>query len=115
MVAEIFQKKDSVNAFPIKAFFNIIECEEGQGPSRFGVSVPKKKFKKAVDRNHIKRLVKESIRLNKTFLDQSLYKQQKCLHIMIVCYFEDLPDYALVDEKIKKVLDRLAKRINSNE
>lgn len=99
----------------MKAFYNVVDLDENSGPSVFGVSVPKKKFKKAVDRNRIKRLVKESIRLNKTFFDQTLYKQNKSVHIMIVCYFEEIPDYVLVEEKIKKILDRLAKRFNSNE
>lgn len=115
MVADIFEKKESVNAFPLKAFYNLNSSVNDESTCKFGVSVPKKKFKRAVDRNHIKRLVKESIRLNKTLLEQSLYKNKQSIHVMIVCYFEEIPEHSFVEEKINKILDRLAKRLNSDE
>lgn len=117
VVSEIFAKKDQVSAFPVKGFYDIKSKAETNGESflRFGISVPKKKFKRAVDRNHIKRLVKEAIRLNKTFLTESVYNQKIGVNIMVICYFDEIPDYITVEEKIKSLLDRLGKRLESNE
>lgn len=112
MVGNIFGKKESVSAFPIKAFYNKFSSAEDLPDLRFGISVPKKKFKRAVDRNHIKRLVKEAIRMNKMLLQDELCKSDQSMHIMIVCYFEKIPDYPTVELKIKQLLDRLAKKIN---
>jgi ribonuclease P protein component len=115
MVGEIFGKKEHISVFPLKAFYNKFPFENETNELRFGISVPKKKFKRAVDRNEIKRLVKEAIRLNKTFLQESLYTQDISMHIMVVCYFEKIPDYITVEKRIKQLLERLAKRINCDE
>ena len=115
MVAEIFGKKDFISVFPLKAFYNKFPCQNTKGELRFGISIPKKKFKRAVDRNEIKRLVKEAIRLNKTFLQESLYTKEISLHIMVVCYFDKMPDYISVEKRIKQLLERSAKRINCDE
>ena len=115
MVGEIFGQKENVSVFPVKAFYNKFPSDNSSSELRFGISVPKKKFKRAVDRNEIKRLVKEAIRLNKTFLQDSLYTKEISLHIMIVCYFEKIPDYKSVEKRINQLLERLAKRINCNE
>ena len=115
MVGEIFGKKEFISVFPVKAFYNQFPSQNSEGELRFGVSIPKKKFKRAVDRNEIKRLVKEAIRLNKTFLQESLYTKEISLHIMVVCYFDKIPDYRSVDKRIKQLLERFAKRINCDE
>tara|TARA_B110000211_G_scaffold234672_1_gene305503 strand:+ start:186 stop:533 length:348 start_codon:yes stop_codon:yes gene_type:complete len=115
MVGDIFGKKENISVFPLKAFYNKFPSEKTSSELRFGISVPKKKFKRAVDRNEIKRLVKEAIRLNKTFLQESLYTKEISLHIMVVCYFEKIPDYITVEKRIKQLLERLAKRINCDE
>ncbi len=115
MVEEIFGKKESISVFPLKAFYNKFPSRNTEDELRFGVSVPKKKFKRAVDRNKIKRLVKEAIRFNKTFLNESLYTKEISLHIMVVCYFDKIPDYISVEKRIKQLLERLTKRINCDE
>ena len=115
MVGEIFGKKEFTSVFPVKAFYNKFPSQNTQGELRFGISIPKKKFKRAVDRNEIKRLVKEAIRLNKTFLQESLYTKEISLHIMVVCYFDKIPDYISVEKRIKQLLERLAKRMSCDE
>ena len=115
MVGEIFRKKDFISVFPLKAFYNKFPSKNIEGELRFGISIPKKKFKRAVDRNEIKRLVKEAIRLNKTFLQESLYTKEISLHVMVVCYFDKIPNYISVEKRIKQLLECLTKRINCDE
>lgn len=63
----LFSEGKSVSKYPLRLAYVPIELEEGEN-IKMGVSVSKKNFKKAVDRNHYKRLLRECYRLNKHLL-----------------------------------------------
>lgn len=105
--------KDSVSSFPFRAFFRISFADNSK--AQFGVSVPKKKFKRAVDRNQIKRLVKEVIRLNKSSLNEVLEERQATIKVMMVCSANEMPNYSIVEIKIKEILKRLVKEVQAYE
>ena len=74
------------------------------------ISVSKKKFKRAVDRNKIKRLVREAYRLNKHTLYDQLEAKQLILHINYIA--PKIPDYHGVEEVVKLGLKRIINEIN---
>ena len=114
VVSKIFETpKNSISLFPFKAFYSISTSKQGQ--SKFGVSVPKKKFKRAVDRNKIKRLIKEALRLNKTILNKELSKRNVSIHVMVLFNADKTPSYNSVEVKIKEILKRLALGVQSYE
>ena len=114
VVSEIFEgPKNSISLFPFKAFYSISISNQSQ--LKFGVSVPKKKFKRAVDRNRIKRLVKEVLRLNKSILNNDLSKQNVSIYVMILFNGEKIPSYNSVEIKIKEILNRLVLGVRSYE
>lgn len=69
--------------------------------SKVLVSVSKKKFKKAVDRNLVKRRLREAYRLNKTILN-------KPYHLAFVFIGNELLTYAQIEKSIKLGLERIA-------
>ena len=75
----------------------------------FGIGVSSKVFKKAVDRNRIKRLTREAWRLQKSGLQQQLKEQNARLHIFFIYTGKELPVYQEVYDKTGKVLDKLCK------
>jgi len=74
------------------------------------ISVPKKNFKRAVDRNKIKRLIRESYRVNKFLLYSSLERNNKQLAIGILYTSKIMEPFSLIQEKIIAVLTKLAQQ-----
>ena len=70
-------------------------------------SVSKKNFKKAVDRNRIRRLIKESWRLQKKELQLSLQTNQKDLNIFFIYTGKEIPDYQLILKKMGDVIQKM--------
>tara|TARA_B100000683_G_scaffold274168_1_gene321577 strand:+ start:1492 stop:1848 length:357 start_codon:yes stop_codon:yes gene_type:complete len=84
----------------IKVCWNLILSEENNTEVLF--SVPKKIIPKAVNRNKIKRLIKESYRKNKNLL-----KNKNKLHLGLIYLSPEIPNFNSLEEKIKVILQRL--------
>jgi ribonuclease P protein component len=101
-------KKFSITPFRVHYLFN-----EFANPSlQFGVGVSNKNFKKAVDRNKIKRQVREAYRLQKIFLQQKLKDNKYQLNIFIIYTGKEMPEYREVFVNMNKILDKLCNFID---
>lgn len=83
-------------------------------PLQTGFTASSRNFKKAVDRNRIKRLAREAYRLQKNDLQNQLIQQQKSLAVFIIYTGNQLPEYKLVFEKMGSALKRLIKMVHEN-
>ena len=94
-------------------FFKIIwkETKEGNAPAQIVISVPKRLFKKAVDRNRLKRMTREAYRKNKNILYNDL-KNKKVL-LMFIYKVKTIVEYKELEEKIIVALQQLSEKINS--
>ena len=67
----LFTEGKSVSKYPLRLVYKAGSFSEGE-KIKMGVSVSKKNFKKAVDRNYFKRVLRETYRLNKHLLIDNL-------------------------------------------
>ena len=73
LIERLYVEKNYVKAFPLRMIFMQTE-HTSNFPAQVGVSVPKRNFKLAVDRNRIKRLMRETYRLQKEIVYDNLGK-----------------------------------------
>ena len=114
----------SISAFPIRAVF-ITDSKESKNPvsdstellttksvsaCRILVSVGKRKFKHAVDRNRAKRQVREAWRLNRDILLSEI-GESKGLSIAFIWLAAEPQPSSLVHRKMKNILYRIVEHI----
>ena len=111
-IQQLFKEGKSFSIFP----FRVIYIEEGDPEANLkaAFSVSSKNFKKAVDRNRVKRLMREAYRLQKNNLKKALTKTQKRLVIFFIYTGKELPDYQIVFEKMGTAIVRIEKIIEND-
>lgn len=87
---------------------------DGEQNLQAGFSVSTRNFKKAFDRNRVKRLMRESYRLQKQPLTNTLSVAKKHLSVFFIFTGNEVPDYKLVFEKMTAVIKRLQKIAHEN-
>ena len=79
---------------------------------QFGVGVSVKNFKRAVDRNRIKRLTREAYRLQKNELAEKLKVSGSKLNVFFIYTAKEIPDFNLVKDKVALVLKKFEKIVD---
>lgn len=74
------------------------------------VSVSKKHFKRATDRNHIKRQVREGWRLQKMPLEKLLTEQNKQMNIALIYTAKNILESGMIHDKINKIIQRFVEQ-----
>lgn len=109
-IETLFRTGKAFSVFPLRVIYTLVPLGNEEFPSRAGFSVPKKKFKKAVDRNHTKRRVREAWRLQKHELTGIPEGQQ--LHLFFIYTAPTLPDYTVVAVAVGKAISQLSKQLS---
>ncbi len=105
LIDKVFTDGKSVFAFPVKMFY-LIDNESGvQNAYHCGVSVSKRNLKRAVDRNLIKRRMREALRLQ--IHDSGILLPDIMLHIMLVYVSKEITSYDVIQQSIKRNLKKL--------
>lgn len=104
----LFSEGKSVSKYPLRLVYRQAE-EAYQGNTKVGVSVSKKYFKKAVDRNYFKRVLRETYRLNKHLLLDNLDKPYS---FMIFYQSKDRLTYQEINTKTIQLFEKFVLQIN---
>lgn len=98
--------------FPLKVLYAFVE--NSSVPLQAGVTVSSRKFRKAVQRNRVKRVLREAYRLQKLALASTLVTENKSLALFFLYTGKDLPVYVEVYEKMGIILERVNDLVKSN-
>jgi ribonuclease P protein component len=103
----LFSEGKGFNIYPIRVFW--IENKDNSCVDAMVVfSVPKRIFKRAVDRNKLKRRMREAYRLNKTILIPELQMKNKKVCFMLSYIGKEIMDYTEIESKVSRALKRIA-------
>ena len=102
----LFSEGNSVSKFPLRLVY-VENKEENAELMKMGVSVSKKYFKKAVDRNYFKRVLRETYRLNKHILIDNL---EKPYAFMFFYQTKERLSYQEIEEKTIQLFQKFNER-----
>jgi ribonuclease P protein component len=114
-IDNLFEKGTTFNLSPFKIFYLLEETVTDE-PVAILVTVPKKRFRRAVDRNRLRRLIRETYRLHKHGLIEKVKSIPGIsLHIGFV-YIGDRKDIAFVEleKQMVNCLERLGRIVSSS-
>lgn len=99
-------------AYPYRVYFKEKTDPDSLGsPVLFGVGVSKRYFKKAVDRNRIKRLTRESYRHRQQAINELMTAKNAKLDLFLIFTGKELPDLELCGQGVYAALEKLMKTL----
>lgn len=110
IIDQLFSEGKYLSVFPLRVGY--VFTEKLEHPLQAGFGVSSRQFKRSVQRNRIKRLMREGYRLQKNELQEVVQNKNLQLALFIIYVGRELPDYATVSEKMQVALNRLLRIVH---
>ncbi len=105
LIDKTFTTGKSVFIFPLKLVYIRLPYDKGANAYQFGVSVSKRNLKRAVDRNLIKRRIREALRIK--ISESDTLNSDSNLIMMIVFVGKELLEFSVIQNSIKRILKKI--------
>lgn len=109
LIRVIFEEGKSITSYPLKLIYIDIKVP-AKAKVQCGVTVPKRNFKSAVKRNRIKRLLRESYRLNK---EQIFNNIEGSFAFLFLYIGKEMPEYEEVEKQMRVILQKFLKKVTN--
>lgn len=110
IIHELFERGKILHHYPFKVLFAYSSVHESNFPAKIAVSVSKKNFKRAVDRNYIKRKIREAYRNNKHELYSFLTDRDQMLYLFVIYTAKNDLAYSVIEQEIRNLISTLKQK-----
>jgi len=110
-IGKLFTEGKSFISYPIRFVWVKMESPLSEFPIQMALTVPKRSFPKAVNRNRLRLRIRESYRLNKYSIYTKLSSSSGQYGIMLIYIARETLDFHQIEEGIKKGLRKLPHRL----
>ena len=100
----------SISAYPLRAVFLPVGTNEQKGVSVL-ISVPKKRFHDAVDRNRVKRQLREAYRKHKHSLAEQMTAREQGLLIAFIYVSAQIEPTAAIEKRMVRLLEKISEAL----
>ena len=111
-IDRLFSEGSSFVVYPLRVIYTENKpSETGKANVSIMINVPKRKFKRAVKRNRLKRLMKESFRLNKHDFIEKTTSQSKYISVAFLYLSHEEKKFDEIEIAMKKALETLTGKV----
>lgn len=111
LIRRVFEDGKSISSYPLKLIYLPINGHP-KVKIQCGVTAPKRNFKSAVKRNRIKRLLRESYRLNK----ENIFNNIEGSYAFVFLYLgKEMPEYEDVEKHMKVILKQFLIKVSNED
>jgi len=108
IIKAVFEEGKTTKQYPLRLITLRLEPDSTKAAFQLVISVPKRNFKKAHDRNRIRRQLKEAFRLNKSVLEKKLIEHKQQIALFLVYTEKTQLDYKVIEVKMKKLIQQIS-------
>jgi ribonuclease P protein component len=112
VIQALFNRQgESFGQYPLRLVWMPMEERRSAYAVQFGLSVPKRRFKKAVERNAIRRKMREAYRLNKHRIYSELEGQEQQYAFMVLYSGSEILTYPEIEKAMQLMIRRFIKKV----
>ena len=110
-IGQLFEKGQSFGQYPLRLVWMPVEEPLSSFNVQLAISVPKRRFKKAHQRNRLKRQIREAYRLNKSKLYANLATDDQAYSWMLIYTAREALPFADIEKAIEAIIPRFLRKI----
>lgn len=113
-IGRLFNEGHSFSVYPLRVVWLPVSAPSGAYPAQFALTVPRRSFKKAVQRNPLRRRIREAYRLHKApFYQQISQQEDQQIALMVIYVAREALPYATIAKAMKRLLKRLVRELTT--